>query len=369
MNGGRGPALLAIVAFLTLSPARAGADSTPERLVRQLKDRGIRNERLLDAFGRVPREDYVPAAARARAYDDVPLDIGQGQTTSQPSVIALMTDQLDLGGDERVLEIGTGSGYHTAILASLARDVYSVEVVPELASAARLRLTREGFRNVHVKQGDGTLGWREYGPYDAIVVTAAAPSVPRALIDQLVEGGVLVMPLGERDGRQVLVRGVKRGTKLRTREIGEVKFVPLLGGGRPSAARAAEPPRRPPARDDDAVAPPARMPSRDEDAPPPRRAPRPDDDDVRAPRVDPDDDEDRPAQRDDERRGPAPDLNEEELPEQHDLGPDSDIRPLRGERSRAARAPGVPRSDRRGAAGAAPSADAGSPSAVRPRAA
>jgi protein-L-isoaspartate(D-aspartate) O-methyltransferase len=260
---GRWPALVAIAAFLLACPAASRAAPGPERaLTDQLRARGIRDERVLGALRHVRREAFAPVDVRARAYDDEPLPIGHGQTMSQPYVVALMTELLGLEGNERVLEIGTGSGYQAAVLAELAREVYSVEIIPELAATARLRLTGEGYRNVHVKQGDGALGWRDYGPYDAIVVTAAAPSVPRALVDQLQEGGVLVMPLGEPDGRQVLVRGVKRGIKLHTREITEVRFVPMTGetvqrgSGK---ARGAPAGSVPPARDDGAdTAPPVR---------------------------------------------------------------------------------------------------------------
>lgn len=324
MSRGRGPVLLALFALLTFLPASSDAGSSPEQLVRELQSKGIRNARVLDAVRRVPRAAFVPPSVRERAYDDVPLDIGHGQTISQPSVVALMTEQLGLTGNERVLEIGTGSGYHAAILATLAHEVYSVELVPELASGARLRLVRAGYRNVHVKQGDGTLGWREYGPYDAVVVTAAAPSVPRALIDQLNEGGVLVMPIGEVDGRQVLVRGVKRGIKLRTKEIAEVRFVPLLR----EPGVAAEP-RRAPAR-------------AAEEAPQP------------APRAY--DGGDRP---------PPPDVNEEDLPEQDDASPRSDTRPRPAARIRAARARDVRGSDRRSEARAAASAVVDSRAAAR----
>lgn len=230
MRRGRWPPRLAIAALLLACPAASRPDPVPAgTLADQLRVRGIRDERVLDAVRRVRREAFAPVGARARAYDDEPLPIGHGQTMSQPYVVALMTELLRLEGNERVLEIGTGSGYQAAVLAELAREVYSVEIIPELAAAARLRLTHEGYRNVHVKQGDGTFGWHDYGPYDAIVVTAAAESVPRALIDQLHEGGVLVMPIGEPDGRQVLVRGVKHGVKLHTREVTEVRFVPMTG--------------------------------------------------------------------------------------------------------------------------------------------
>jgi len=225
----RWPVLLATIIAL-LAPFGSPAASTLERMLEeQLRARGIRGERVLYAFRRVPRTAFVPEEARDRAYDDTALEIGHGQTISQPYIVALMTELLDLKGDERVLEVGTGSGYQAAILAELAKEVCTVEIVPELAAAARLRLTRHGYRNVHVKQGDGALGWREYAPYDAIIVTAVAPQVPRALIEQLRDGGVLVMPIGEPARRQVLARGVKRGGKLRTREITEVRFVPMTG--------------------------------------------------------------------------------------------------------------------------------------------
>lgn len=325
MSRGQGPALLAILALLTFLPAPSNAASSAEQLIKQLESRGIRSPRVLDAFRRVPRAVFAPATVRDRANDDAPLEIGHGQTMSQPYVVALMTEELGLDGDERVLEIGTGSGYQTAILATVAHDVYSVEIVPELASSARLRLSNAGYRNVHVKQGDGNLGWREYGPYDAVVVTAAAPAVPRALIEQLREGGVLVMPLGEAHGRQVLVRGVKRGTKLRTKEIGEVRFVPLLRGDGTGAVRTE------PGASADAS-----------EADQPRR---------KSSNARENFDDDAPAMRgNDERPRPAPpshDLNEEDLPERDGSSPESDRRLLPGARNRAARAPSVPRSDRR----------------------
>jgi len=351
VSGGRGPALLASLALLALAPAAFAASS--DDLVRQLKTRGIRDQRVLEAMARVRREAFAPERARGRAYDDGPLDIGHGQTMSQPYMVALMTEQVGLKGDERVLEIGTGSGYHAAVLATLAHDVYTVEIVPELATGARLTLTREGYRNVHVKQGDGTLGWREYGPYDAIIVTAVAPSVPRALIDQLREGGVLVMPLGDPNGRQVLVRGVKRGAKLRTREVAEVRFVPLLRGG-PGAAPA-PPPRRPPdaAEPDGGRSPGASRGDQVEDERPSRRPGGDRLEDEQPPRQPEHDQlEDERAPRDLHERAPR-DFNEEELRERDDSSPESDRRLLPAERIRAARVQRARDSDRRCAAGAA----------------
>ena len=253
MTRGLWPVVAALLTLLSFSPAPLDAASGPDRMIdEQLERRGIRDRRVLDAFRRVPRDIFVPDDARDNAYDDRPLPIGHGQTISQPYIVAFMTEALNLKGEERVLEIGTGSGYQAAILAELVREVYSVEIVPELATNARLRLTRAGYRNVHVKQGDGAAGWREYGPYNAVIVTAAAPRVPQPLIDQLDEGGVLVMPVGDPRGRQVLIRGVKRGGKLRSRELTDVQFVPMTGsitrgGGAPPERPAAQRPRAEPA--------------------------------------------------------------------------------------------------------------------------
>jgi protein-L-isoaspartate(D-aspartate) O-methyltransferase len=236
VTGGHWPARLVLAALALLLPTvTVAADA--DRMVDQLESRGIRDERVLDAFRKVPREIFVPVHMRDRAYADSALDIGHGQTISQPYIVALMTELADVDPGDKVLEIGTGSGYQAAILSALASNVYTVEIVPQLAATARIRLTRAGYRNVHVKQGDGAQGWKSYAPYHAIIVTAVGKRVPPALIAQLEEGGVLVMPVGDPNGRQVLVRGVKRGTKLQTREITEVRFVPLTGeaaGARPA---------------------------------------------------------------------------------------------------------------------------------------
>jgi len=390
VSGGRGPAFLALLALLSFLPAIPAFGSSAQQLVEGLHARGIHDQHVLDALRRVPREAFAPAAARDHAYDDAPLDIGHGQTMSQPYIVALMAEQLGLEGKENVLEIGTGSGYNAAVLGTLAHEVYSVELIPELASAARLALTRAGYRNVHVKQGDGTLGWREYGPYDAIVVTAAGPTVPRALIDQLREGGVLVMPVGDADGRQVLVRGVKHGLKLRTREIAEVRFVPLLGGGAGYNETAAPPRRAPAARDDADER--RRPPTAESERPPPsadveeheRRPPPAAGIDERERRPSSGDVEDRRRERDGdlededhgdrgEQRHPAPDLerrpprdlNEEELREEDDSDSRSDTRPLPGARNRVARAPSARGSDRRCVARAIAFVGAGSPARDR----
>jgi protein-L-isoaspartate(D-aspartate) O-methyltransferase len=195
----------------------------------QLAARGITDPRVLAAMGRVPRERFVPEAAQVRAYDDHAMGIGHGQTISQPFMVAVMTQALELRGDERVLEVGTGSGYQTAVLAELAAEVRSVELVPELARAAADVLSALGYRHAHVRQGDGSQGWPEEAPYDAILVTAAAPAAPPALLEQLSdEGGILVAPVGSREVQQ-LVRIERTGTTFSSTTSTHCRFVPLLG--------------------------------------------------------------------------------------------------------------------------------------------
>lgn len=186
-------------------------------------------ERVLDAIRRVPREEFVPAHERPLAYDNTPLEIGWGQTVSQPYIVALMTDLADVFPENRVLEVGTGSGYQAAVLSSLAREVVSVEIIPDLAATAASRLARLGFSNVAVQVADGRAGWPAGAPYDAIVVTAAADEIPEALLDQLVEGGRLVIPLDDGSGRQTLVLVEKdhRGD-CETHVVLPVRFVPLV---------------------------------------------------------------------------------------------------------------------------------------------
>ncbi len=189
----------------------------------KLSARGIRDARVLEAFATVPRDAFVPLEAPERAFDDKPLPVGFAQSISQPYLLARMVELLQLKPEARVLEVGTGTGYPAAILAEVAQEVFTVGVIPELAVTARLRLARSGYQNVHVKLGDGALGWREYGPYDAILVTSIGPRVSPTLIEQLVEGGVLVMPVGPPRGRQVLLRGVKKGFRLHAKEAGELR--------------------------------------------------------------------------------------------------------------------------------------------------
>ena len=199
------------------------------QLVETLRAKGIRDLAVLHAIQRVPRHLFVPESVRHRAYDDTALPIGAGQTISQPYVQARYLELIALGGRERVLEIGTGSGYQTALLALLTETVFSVERVPALAQGARAALEAAGIRNVTVLVGDGTLGWRPFGPYDAILVAAASPGVPEPLVDQLAPGGRMVIPLGDRATQSLtLVQRDALGEVRRT-TLGDVRFVPLLG--------------------------------------------------------------------------------------------------------------------------------------------
>lgn len=194
----------------------------------QIVRRGLQNPRLLAAFESVPRHLFVPEEYRYAAHDDSPLPIGFSQTISQPYIVALMTDLLRLKGDERVLEIGTGSGYQAAILGMMAGDVHTVEYVPELATGADKLLKELGMDNVHVHFGDGSLGWPEAAPYAGILVAAAAPQTPRALLEQLEEGGRLVLPVGGR-GMQNLEIWERKGKTFESKVETVVAFVPLRG--------------------------------------------------------------------------------------------------------------------------------------------
>ena len=194
----------------------------------QLKARGLIDERLLAAFGKVPRHLFVPKEVRQDAYVDHPLPIGAGQTISQPYIVALMIDCLCLQGHERVLEIGSGSGYQTALLAELALEVYSIERVPELLHAVRERLLTLGCHNVHLATGNGSLGWPDHAPFDAILVSAAAPRVPAPLVAQLAEGGRMAVPIGTPQA-QMLVQVEKRRGALHQKDIASCVFVPLIG--------------------------------------------------------------------------------------------------------------------------------------------
>ena len=195
----------------------------------QLIVRGISDKRVLEAFRKVPRHEFVPKEFAQSAYNDYPLPIGENQTISQPYMVALMTESLNLKGSERILEVGTGSGYQAAILAELAAEVYSIERFQGLADTAKKALDSLGYKNIKIKTGDGTLGWRELAPYDAIVVTAGAPGIPESLIKQLKDKGRLVIPIGESGFGQVLTIIERIGKAVRTSEICSCMFVPLIG--------------------------------------------------------------------------------------------------------------------------------------------
>jgi protein-L-isoaspartate(D-aspartate) O-methyltransferase len=198
------------------------------RLVETLQQKGIRDLAVLRAVGTVPRHLFVPESVRHRAYDDVALPIGGSQTISQPWVQARYLELAALSGRERVLEVGAGSGYQTALLAVLADSVFAVERIASLAQSARAALEAAGIRNVTVLVGDGTLGWRPFAPYDAILVAAASPEIPAPLMEQLAPGGRLIIPLGDRHS-QVLTLAQRVGDEVRISTVADVRFVPLLG--------------------------------------------------------------------------------------------------------------------------------------------
>ncbi|GIX30341.1 MAG: protein-L-isoaspartate O-methyltransferase [Porticoccaceae bacterium] len=202
------------------------------RLTGHLTGRPELSPRVLDALAKVPRHLFVPREQVAFAWRNGPLPIGHGQTISQPFIVALMTDLLEPEEEQVVLEVGTGSGYQAAVLAHLVREVYTVEIVPELARSAAHRLAELGYHNVHVRHGDGSRGWPEHAPYDGILVAAAAPRIPPALVEQLKVGGRMVLPIGRPWSRQVLTL-VRKGQdgSLDVREVLDVAFVPLTGEG------------------------------------------------------------------------------------------------------------------------------------------
>jgi protein-L-isoaspartate(D-aspartate) O-methyltransferase len=206
-------------------------DYQKERLAmveEQLRRRDISDPRTLEAMTKVPRESFVPPENQSAAYEDRPLPIGEGQTISQPYMVALMTQSLGLRGQERVLEVGTGSGYQTALLAELSREVYTIERIPALIQHAQRTLQALGYKNIFFLKGDGTKGWPEKAPFEGIVVTAGAPEIPPIFLSQLTEGGRLVIPVGSRYA-QTLFKMTRQGSRFQEEEITGCVFVPLLG--------------------------------------------------------------------------------------------------------------------------------------------
>ena len=208
------------------TPASDFAAQRQRMVTEQLKARGISDERVLNAMNKVPREEFVPPDSRAGSYEDGPLPIGYGQTISQPYIVAFMTEQLRLKPSDRVLEIGTGSGYQAAILAELVSEVYSIEIVEPLAKNAEATLQRLGYTNVRVKAGDGYKGWPEHAPFDAIIVTCAPDKVPQPLVDQLKDDGRMVIPVGDRFAQELYLLEKKNG-QLKQSATLPVRFVPM----------------------------------------------------------------------------------------------------------------------------------------------
>ncbi len=221
--------------LLGLGSVVSAAESTDQfaqarglMVARDLKNRDITDSRVLAAMEQVPRHLFVPSALAPQAYDDNPLPIGHGATISQPYIVGLMTQAAGIKPGQRVLEVGTGSGYQAAILARLTDKVYSIELIPELAQSAVERLSRLGYGHVQVKQGDGYLGWPEFAPFEAIIVTAAAPEIPTPLKEQLKDGGRLIIPVGPAYGPQYLLRLTKQGNTFQEEMLSPVAFVPLV---------------------------------------------------------------------------------------------------------------------------------------------
>jgi len=209
-------------------PSAADFGAQRQQMVdQQLKPRGIKDERVLAAMAKVPREQFVPAEQRADAYQDGPLPIGYDQTISQPYIVAFMTEQLRLKPSDRLLEIGSGSGYQAAVLAELVADVYTIEIIEPLAKTAQATLQRLGYKNVHLKVGDGYQGWPEEAPFDAIIVTCAPDKVPQPLVDQLKDGGRMVIPVGERFAQHLYLLENKNG-QLKESATLPVRFVPMI---------------------------------------------------------------------------------------------------------------------------------------------
>ncbi len=235
---GRGSVLAAMLGTAVVAGDPWAADRGA-MIERDLRGRGIRNQAVLAAMAEVPRHLFVPPARQPEAYADRPLPIGGGQTISQPYVVALMTELLEPTGKQRILEIGTGSGYHAAVLSRVVAEVYTIEIVPELGQAAAHLLSELGYGNVHVRIGDGYDGWPEAAPFDGVLLTAAPPSIPQPLLDQVAIGGRLVVPLGV--GEQDLLVLTRTAAGFERRVVAPVRFVPMTGKAQAAAEGAEEP--------------------------------------------------------------------------------------------------------------------------------
>jgi len=226
------PLFFLSILILSILPAYSQDVYAKKRQImieKDIRGRGVTDKKVLDVMGKTPRHLFVEGHLRDAAYEDYPLPIDEGQTISQPYVVALMTEVLQLKPSDRVLEIGTGSGYQAAILAEIVKEVYTIEIRKGLAEKAEKRLKDMGYKNVKVKYGDGYFGWEEYTPFDAIIITAAANHIPPSLIKQLKEGGRLIIPLGSTVYSQTLILAIKKKGELNLQEITSVRFVPMIG--------------------------------------------------------------------------------------------------------------------------------------------
>ena len=220
-------AVLSLIASaLTHAQADKWAALRAQMVEAQIRARDVRSQSVLSAMARVPRHLFVPAELQRHAYEDRPLLIGRGQTISQPYIVGYMTEALELQPTHKVLEIGTGSGYQAAVLAELAKQVYSIEIVPELADRARATLQQAGYKNVIVRTGNGYLGWPDLAPFDRVIVTAAPPEIPKALVDQLAIGGIMVVPVGTSYQEMVII--TKTSTGVTQKRTIPVQFVPMI---------------------------------------------------------------------------------------------------------------------------------------------
>jgi len=224
--------VFALSIFFLMSPVMASDPYIQKRTQMVQKDiqgRGVKDPKVLEAMGKIPRHLFVDESFKAKAYADHPLPIGEGQTISQPYVVALMTEALRLRSEDRVLEIGTGSGYQAAVLAEIVKEVYTIEIRKPLAQSASKRLQELGYKNIQVKWADGYFGWQEVAPFDAIIVTAASNHIPPSLLRQLKEGGRLIIPVGSTTFLQTLTLVTKENGDLQVEQLGGVMFVPLIG--------------------------------------------------------------------------------------------------------------------------------------------